>query len=72
MMGKISFNIRKDYCDECSMALRRFRGHVKGVESIEVDEGKITVVFDGSKIDEKDLFSLTRDSIEKLGYELLG
>lgn len=71
-MGKISFNIGKDYCDECSLALRRFIGHIKGVESIEVEEGKVTVVFDGSQIEEKDIFSITKDSIEKLGYRLSG
>ena len=68
-MEKISFNVGKNFCEECSLALRRFIGHVEGVESIDVEEGRIAVVFDGKKITEKDLSRITRDSIEKLGYK---
>lgn len=70
-MGKISFNVGKIFCEECSLALRRFIGHMEGVEYIDVDEGKIVISFDGSKITEEELSRITRDSIEKLGYRLL-
>ncbi len=70
-MEKVSFNVGKNFCDECSLALRRFIGHMEGVESIDVEEGKIAVVFDGSKITEEELSRITRDSMEKLGYKLI-
>ncbi len=69
-MKKISFAVEKAFCEECSLALRRFIGGMDGVESIDVDEGKIAVSFDGDKITEEDLARLTRESIEKLGYKL--
>ena len=69
-MEKLSFNVEKQFCEECSLALRRFIGKMEGVESIDVEEGKIAVVFDGDKITEEELARLTRDSIEKLGYKL--
>ena len=70
-MEKISFNVGKDLCDECSLALRRFIGHMDGVESIDVEEGKIAIAFDKAKITEAKLSRITKDSIEKLGYRLL-
>lgn len=71
-MDKLSFKVKKEFCAECSLALRRFVGSVKGVEDVEVSvgEGKITISFDGSKIGESELFKISRDSIEKLGYGL--
>ncbi|MDA8239325.1 MAG: heavy-metal-associated domain-containing protein [Nitrospiraceae bacterium] len=69
-MEKLSFNVEKHFCEECSLALRRFIGNMEGVESIDVEEGKIAVVFDGAKITEEKLERLTKDSIEKLGYKL--
>lgn len=69
-MDKISLNVEKHFCEECSLALRRFIGHMDGVEAIEVEEGKIAVEFDRDKITEEELVRLTKDSIEKLGYKL--
>ena len=69
-MEKISFRVEKTFCEECSLALRRFIGNMDGVESIDVEEGKIAVVFDSARITEEELSKLTRDSIDKLGYRL--
>jgi len=71
-MGKVSFSVGKDVCEECSLALRRFIGNMNGVESIEVEKGKIAISFDASKITEEELCLITEDSIEKLGYKLTG
>ncbi len=71
-MEKLSFNVEKHFCEECSLALRRFIGNMEGVESIAVEDGRIAVEFDKTKITEKDLEKLTKDSIEKLGYRLEG
>lgn len=69
-MEKISLNVEKQFCEECSLALRRFIGNMDGVESIEVEEGKIAVEFDKEKITADLLYTITKDSIEKLGYKL--
>ncbi len=71
-MKKVSFSVEKNFCEECSLALRRFIGNMEGVESIDVEEGKIAVSFDGEKISEEELLRLTKDSIEKLGYKMEG
>jgi copper chaperone CopZ len=70
-MNKVYLNVQKQFCEECSLALRRFIGGMEGVESIEVQNGKIEIGYDASKITEDTLKKLSRDSIEKLGYKLL-
>ena len=70
IMEKITLNVEKMFCEECSLALRRFIGHMEGVESIDVEEGKVAITFDEAKITEEELFRITRDSIEKLGYQI--
>lgn len=69
-MEKLTLNVEKNFCEECSLALRRFIGHMEGVESIDVEEGKIAVVFDQNKTSKEELDRITKDSIEKLGYKL--
>jgi copper chaperone CopZ len=64
------FAVSNNLCDECSLALRRFVGNLDGVESIEVERGKIAVKFDETSIDEEKLTKITKDSIEKLGYRI--
>ena len=68
-MEKITLNVEKNFCEECSLALRRFIGHMEGVESIDVEEWKVAVAFDETKITEEELSRITKDSIEKLGYK---
>lgn len=70
-MSKVSLNVQKQFCEECSLALRRFIGGMEGVESIEVQTGKIEIGYDSTKIAEDILKKLSKDSIEKLGYKLL-
>lgn len=70
-MAKISIAVEKHFCEECSLALRRFIGHMKGVESINVEEGKIAIAFDDSKVTKESLSQITKDSIDKLGYKLI-
>lgn len=71
-MKKISLEVQKEFCEECSLALRRFIGKMDGVESIDVKDGKIEIDFDSSKILESDLIKISRDSMEKLGYKITG
>jgi copper chaperone CopZ len=69
-MGKISLNVQKQFCEECSLALRRFVGSIDGVESVDVENGRITVSFDESLITEDRVRTIANDSVEKLGYKL--
>jgi copper chaperone CopZ len=64
------FNVDKNLCAECSLALRRFIGGMDGVESIEAVQGKIAVRFNETAIDEETIVRITKDSIEKLGYRI--
>jgi len=70
-MSKVSLNVERQFCEECSLALRRFIGGMNGVESIEVRNGKIEIGYDSSKIAEDILKKLSKESVEKLGYKLL-
>lgn len=69
-MGKISFAMSKDVCDSCSLALKRFIGNMDGVEFINVEDGRVVIDFNESKISREKLSRITQDSIEKLGYKL--
>jgi copper chaperone CopZ len=64
------FNVSKNLCGECSLALRRFVGGMDGVASIDVEHGKIAVKYDEKIIDEDRISNITKDSIEKLGYRV--
>jgi copper chaperone CopZ len=64
------FKVDTLLCAECSLALRRFIGGMDGVESIDVEQGKIAVRFDEAGIDEEKLSKIAKDSIERLGYRL--
>jgi copper chaperone CopZ len=64
------FDVDKTLCADCSLALRRFIGGMDGVESIDVEQGKIAVKFDETAIDEGKLSKIAQDSIERLGYSV--
>ncbi len=64
------FDVDTTLCAECSLALRRFIGGMDGVESINIERGKISVKFDDAEIDEKTLSKITKDSVERLGYRV--
>ena len=40
--GKLSFKVEEQFCDECALALRRFIGHMEGIESIDLENKMIT------------------------------
>ncbi len=70
-MEKRLFKVEGRFCDECTLALRRFIGHMDGVESIDVENKRIAVVFNPSKMPEEKLDRITKDSLEKLGHKLI-
>lgn len=69
-MAKIYLDVQKEFCEECSLALRRFIGRLNGVNDIDTESGKIVIDYDSSKINEGDILQITKESIEKLGYRL--
>jgi copper chaperone CopZ len=68
-MKKISYNVKKEFCAECSLALRRFIGRMDGVNSVDSENGKVVIDFDEKKMDEERLRKLTVESLDKLGYK---
>jgi copper chaperone CopZ len=70
IMTKAYFKVQKQFCGECSLALRRFIGGMDGVITVDVENGAVAVDFDERKIPEERVQKLTRDSIEKLGYRV--
>ena len=69
-MGKISLNVQNRFCEECSLALRRFVGNMDGVESVDMENGRIVISFDASMITEDRVRTIAQDSMEKLGYKM--
>lgn len=70
-MRKLLFKVEEQFCDECALALRRFIGHMDGVKSVGVEERKIAVEFDDTKINGDELARITIDSLDKLGHKLI-
>jgi hypothetical protein len=70
-MKKVYINVQKEFCDECSLALMHFIGKMKGVDSINAEDGKVAITFDDSEVSEELLLKLTTESIEKLGYNII-
>ncbi len=70
-MEKRLFAVEDRFCDECAMALRRFIGHLDGVESINVENRAIAVVFDPARMPGDKLDEIATDSLEKLGHKLI-
>jgi len=69
-MSKVFFKVEKQFCGECSLALRRFIGGMDGVSAVNVENGMVAVEFDGKRVHEERIRTLTRDSIERLGYRI--
>ena len=69
-MSKVHFKVQKQFCEECSLALRRFIGGMDGVRDVRVETGMVAVEYDEQRIGAEDLTRITRDSIERLGYRL--
>ena len=71
-MSTARFKVDKRFCEECSLALRRFIGGMDGVSDVHVESGDVVIDFDERTIPEERVRSLARDSIERLGYRIDG
>lgn len=69
-MEKIYFNVEKTFCGECSLALRRFIGHMEGIESVDVEDGKVAIEFDRAEITEAELKNNKRQQCAALANSL--
>ncbi|MGE5894959.1 MAG: heavy-metal-associated domain-containing protein [bacterium] len=69
-MDQIALKVKKEFCAECSMALRRFIGKMDGVDSVDTEEGEVVIRFDEKKIDGERLRRIAGESLDKLGYSI--
>lgn len=73
-MTDIEFKVGSVYCLDCVIALRKFIGHMKGVESVEmVEEDKVAVRYEPSDLEfgEDKLKQIIDESVDKLGFKIL-
>ncbi len=68
-MKKTSFNVQKEFCLECQLAIRKFLPRLKGILSIETGDGIVEITYDESTVNEKEVLQIAKDSIERLGYK---
>jgi len=68
---KISFNVGTIFCYECVMALQKFIGSMKGIQSVGVDEGKVSVDYDPDEVSPEKIEKIVKETVEKLGYKVL-
>ena len=71
-MERILLNVNSTICSECSYALKRFIGSIKGVNSVVVIGGNILISFESAEIPESEVANIAKNCIEKLGYKLVG
>jgi copper chaperone CopZ len=69
-MKKSRIPVQKEFCAECSLAITRFMKNFEGVESVEAEEGSVSITFDERKIDGEQVEKIARENIEKLGYKV--
>ncbi len=69
-MAKVYFNVDGMYCYECSQALKRFIGGLKGINNVVAEGGRIAIDYDDRLIDEASVKKIVTDSVERLGYRL--
>ena len=70
-MRKLLFSIEDRVCDECALALRRFIGHLSGIDSIDVENREIAVSYDPTKVTDEGVLRVITESLEKLGHKPL-
>jgi|Deesub1362A_J573_1020465.scaffolds.fasta_scaffold16116_2 copper chaperone CopZ len=70
-MESVHFNVGGLYCYECSMALKKFLGSIKGIVSVDVENEEVVISYQPEEIDGTEVERITRESIEKLGYRVI-
>jgi hypothetical protein len=62
--------VQKEFCGECSLALRRFIGGLDGIKSIDVVDDQISILYDETVIRRDRLFAAVCENVERLGYKI--
>ena len=70
-MKRMILGINSVICAECSLALKRFIGSIKGVKAVVVVGRDIIVGFDSAEIARNEITGIAKNCIEKLGYMLV-
>ncbi|HMK59937.1 MAG TPA: hypothetical protein VK452_02185 [Dissulfurispiraceae bacterium] len=71
MANIMCIRVQQEFCEECSLALRRFIGGQDGIESIEASNGQIVISYDAALIDPGQLFASVCENVERLGYKII-
>jgi len=71
MSGRFSLIIEKRFCAECSLTLSWSVGKRDGGESLDWENGRITIDFDGSKITVDRVHAVSKDSVERPDHQLI-
>ena len=70
-MERMILGVNSVICAECSLALKRFIGSIKGVRAVVVVNRNIIVGFDGVEIKKDEITDIAKNCVEKLGYTLV-
>lgn len=70
-MKEAYLNVQKEFCGECSLALKHFMENMKGIGSVTAAEGRITITYDDSEVSETEILKVARDSIAEMGYTII-
>ncbi|HTZ18938.1 MAG TPA: hypothetical protein VMB78_10915 [Dissulfurispiraceae bacterium] len=62
--------VQKEFCGECSLALRRFIGGLEGIKSIDVVDDQISILYDEKLVEGDRLFAAVCENVERLGYKI--
>lgn len=71
MLKTMCVSVEAHFCEECSLSLRRFIGGLEGIESIEANNGQISITYEDKIVNDGQLFAAVCENVEKLGYKLL-
>jgi copper chaperone CopZ len=70
-MKETFLSVQKEFCGECSLALKHFMENMKGIESVTASEGRIIITYDDSEVSEREILKVARDSIGEMGYTII-
>jgi copper chaperone CopZ len=73
-VAQINLKVGSIYCHDCVLALRKFIGNIKGVQSVDmIGDDRVVIIYEPSHLDldEGRLKQLVLDSSDKLGFKVL-
>ena len=70
-MKRMILGVNSVICAECSLALKRFIGSIKGVRAVVVVSRDIIIGFDSAETTKDEIAGIAKNCVEKLGYTLV-